>query len=130
MSNEAKLPKWAREALEEARTRAALSWPTETEPTPVCIGNDASGEVTGDRSDADLWAFNRHTSRVSPTFLRRGFTHPERPEDGYKGWGSRFSGPLYATRAEALTALRWAVARDCAIRLRAVDFLASEESTT
>ena len=116
---EAKLPVWARELLETERLRAALAWPTEPDPEPRCVMSGASGQcLSGNDSDGEVWVANAHRGDVRRAELRARHLYFS-AYDSQHNIGSRPDGALYGSESDARTALRWAVARDCAKRLRA-----------
>jgi hypothetical protein len=115
---EAKLPLWAQDALEAARTKAALCWPSAPDPEPIWReGGPASFSSTfgiaGRRvfsvrgSGLDLGVHKDVTAAYGLLAPRSG-----------NGFSHRPSGKYYATEREALVACQWQIARAAASHLR------------
>lgn len=109
--------------MEALRVQAALRWPdSPPKPVDLVVAQEASGKRW-----LRLWRFNTSSLRVEMG-VTDGFQNTwgeyteEQVENRHRN-GSRVSmsqgggGPWFATEADALRALHYAVARDCAIRL-------------
>ena len=121
---EAKLPKWAQEALEEARTRAALAWPGFPDPAPAFTADGASGDATP-HSDGFYWqtwlTYGAERSKVERVWVRARIRYSSPQEaERREGFGSRCDGRYYATREEAFQAAAWLEAAAAAKRLRSI----------
>ena len=121
---EAKLPKWAQEALEAERVRAALCWPSEPEPEPD-FEFDVNGFCAGEypATGAELWLLSGTDSIIGVTMGEGGRSL------AYKSaiLGSRPIGRFFARRSDAILALRWRRSREAARRLRGLDIAIAED---
>lgn len=115
-------------AMEALKVRCALAWPPQP-PKPI--------DLDVARSAADVewvrgWWFNQAARSVGEG-VTNGFMHAREPytdeqlENRYKQRGRIVSmsqtagGPWYATKADALAALHYAVAEECAMLLRSIE---------
>jgi hypothetical protein len=100
----------------------SLGWPRYEEPKPVPLPKDF-----GWTKDGPLWQRGWRTTGAPPyadaeEIVRNGSSF-HRVESNPNYCGSRGCPPIYATKAEALKALRWAMARYCAGLLAGIDDL-------
>lgn len=94
------------------KTELAFRWPTEAEPDRTVLPPSGGGKVTG-------WNFNAHTGEVEE-YWTCAVSHG-RFYQGKEMTGSQGGRSLYATRREALVAMRWEMCWQMAGKLRAVD---------
>lgn len=124
------MTKSERAAMDALRVRCALAWPPEP-PAPVDlkVAKEASGAIW-----LHLWSFNSHSGRVPPgvtngTSVCSAEDYTDAQLDARHGGGSRVrlsqgpGGPWYATKADALRALHFAVALACAKKLSGIAML-------
>ncbi|QDH50380.1 hypothetical protein [Caulobacter phage KcrB] len=114
-------------AMEALRVRCALAWPAKP-PKPIEIDVALAASET---KWARAWWFNAYTREVGEGVFTSVY-HAREPysdkqmANQYSG-GSRVimrqtqGGPWYATKADALAALHYAVAEECAAILRTVE---------
>ena len=105
---EAKLPKWAQDALASARRRADLAWPSMPKPEPYCVA-DVNGHTTGkDPKGRTLYKVfgGFHGAMVESANIDNS-RHIVRGDGGF---GQRMQGEFYATRSDAILAAWW---REC-----------------
>lgn len=99
--------------MENLERDLSFRWPTVPEPERMPLPSNGADVVDG-------WDFNTHTGFVEQcwsTSINHGsWYNGERMKHGRRD-GQR----LYATRADALIALRWALCREFARKLRDVD---------
>lgn len=100
-------------AVEALREEMAFRWPTAAEPAR------SVAPPTAGAAESEGWDFNEHTGLVS-RYWSRTSTHG-RFYDGKKTSASQNARSLYSTEADALLAMRWAMCRNFAAKLRAVD---------
>lgn len=109
--DERKLPIWARALLETERVNASLSWPTVSEPQPIAVYDCNGAVVSGQRLiSSTAWCFYSDDRVDRVDFDAGGYVkHRGRP------WGK-----YYLTKRDALAALWWEKARQCAGRLHVI----------
>jgi hypothetical protein len=128
------MTKAERAKLEDAETRAALAWPTFEEPTPLTVEQvraivadegvmvQRAGYPCG-KQVARFWSCNAYSGRV---LLGCSDGNSIGIDDDWPG--SQWRGDrLYRTHEEARRALAWAIARDCAKKLRQVELMAGDD---
>ena len=121
------MTKAERAEFEQIATEAALRWPTEAEPQPVTLEHIKAHLVQVTPRDQSIhknklvyqgWVMNAYSGVVEHAWSD-GLYH------GRGNWtgdsSSQSMGQLYATKREAIIAMRWAMCREMAKRLRAVD---------
>jgi hypothetical protein len=109
-----KLPKWVQAEIQEIEERAALSWPTEAEPTPALQTN---GDRPARNIEGEVWSlYGSATAPVVKAEMINGNGLVVSP-----GFLSRPHGSYYHTQREALIAGRWRMCRAMARELRRVD---------
>lgn len=102
--------------VEELERELAFRWPTVAEPIPQDI--PTKGETEG-------WLFNAHNASATHAWSK-SYMHGTY-YNGKRLGASQQGVRLYRTKADALIALRWAMCREFARKLYAVDqALASE----
>jgi hypothetical protein len=117
------MTKAERAEMEALRTKLALRWSGMTPPERMPL--PAKGYVNG-------WDFNASSNRVLARWTERqchGFGDEHRTDDGTRGSisGSQNGRRLYATKREALIALRLAQEAHCATVLRRIDAMLEDE---
>lgn len=114
-------------ALESLKVECALRWPTEVEPKPVDREWIERNKVTVNLRDQSTrktrnvalgWRFNAYGNRVEPAWSE-GSVHGLGNHTG--DCGSQGMGVLYSTQREAYIAMRWAICRESAQKLRSID---------
>lgn len=118
MNAKSRMTKAERDFVEHLRQRIALAWPPYAEPQPLRLQDvQGAGSVQG-------WGFNSyiaHVTRAQSTADRH-----KRGDDS-NSW-IRGAIPIYATKADAVRAMRWEISRRLASELMAIDaMLASIE---
>ncbi len=114
-------------AMEALRVRCALAWPAKP-PKPIDLDITKAGTSS---KWVRAWWFNEHSRRVGEG-VTNGNLHGREPytddqlANRYNGnsqvmLSQTAGGPWYATKADALAALHYAVAEECAAILRAVE---------
>ncbi len=119
---EAKMPKWARDAIEaeldQWRLTAALAWPTEAKPEPLPFMWGDYDRIIGDPLEGTYYAVPNSESLVQFDLAK---------SNHWKGWvfkprGYDWSimvvrGPLFARESDAKLYRRWLICEECARKL-------------
>lgn len=118
-NREQRLPAWARQLLEEERTIGALAWPTEARPVPLGVAKSSDYYCPAELRDRDVWRPNGHAGTVQNLFINASgimFKDAATARSG-NSFGSRPSGPFFATEREARIELWWQTAEAAALNL-------------
>lgn len=112
--------------LEELETALALCWPGYPEPKPMTRDEIAAApkvpiKSVFTRNAVAGFFINSHSLEISEGFSD-GMSHSRR---GGQSW-SQNMGQMYRSKREAAMALRYAISRDSAKRLAAVDRIIRE----
>ena len=115
-----------RATMDRLQTELAFRWPTEAEPMPVTRDWIETNKValtlrdrsvTRARHAAIGYSANPYSGEIGDMWSD-GLSHgPNHTGDG----ASQRMGVMYATRRDAAVAMRWAMCREFANKLRAVD---------
>ena len=111
--------------VDSLKIQAALSWPKFEKPSPSTI------KVPCDEYRA-VWFQNAFSGRVSLGWTSGNRHNDNAPiPDKDTRYSGNFQGPgrYYETRLEALRAMRWEEAEDCARRLLRIDEMIKKEMT-
>jgi hypothetical protein len=120
---EAKLPKWAIDALAEARLRGDLAWPTIDRPEPDFAFDGDNRIVKGDRSQTK----NRKAYHIVSGYIGLAVEpvwfddhNVVRSNPAMKGFGSRPYGHYWWSERDAWIAAWWETANAAAQRLHLI----------
>jgi len=105
------MTKAERAEMGKLREELAFRWPTE--PEPVRTLRATTGYVEG-------WDYNVYARSVTATWSHSS-CHGPLSDEGHRLGGTQGARSLYATRTEAMVALRWALCRDFAAILHIHD---------
>lgn len=103
--------------VEHLRTELAFRWPVEADPRPQ--------DVPTHPNETQGWSFNAYNRQITQEWS--GASRHGHFYDGRKIGASQGGVRLYATRREALLALRWELCRLASRQLFAIDQLIERE---